>query len=439
MKVDLSRYHGALGRARPIRVAGRVTELTGLVVRAAMVGVRQGEWVEIHSAGRAPLAAEVVGLREDESVLMPLGEVGGIGLDSEVLPIGRPFAIRVGPALLGRVLDGLGRPLDGGSLPAGLADWPVDRPAPHPLRRRRISRPMPLGIRAIDGVLTTGEGQRLGIFAGSGVGKSALLGQIARNTQAELCVIALVGERGREVQEFLQDSLGESGLRRSVVVAATSDAPALVRLKAAHVATAVAEWFAEVEGRSVLLILDSLTRFARAQREVGLAAGEPPVRQGYPPSVFGALPRLLERAGQRERGVITGLYAVLVAGGDMEEPIADEARGILDGHVVLDRRLAARGHWPAIDVLQSLSRAMPAVAGEGQRADAGRLRQVLAAYERQRDLIALGAYRPGSDPRTDDAIERIDAVEAFLRQGTSECVPFEETVARLAALFLESP
>jgi type III secretion protein N (ATPase) len=279
-----------------------------------------------------------------------------------------------------------------------------------------------------------GEGQRIGLFAGSGVGKSTLLGQIARCSRAELCVIGLVGERGREVREFVEESLGLEGLRRSVVVAATSDAPALVRLRAAHVATAVAEYFAEVEGRRVLFMLDSLTRFARAQREVGLAAGEPPARQGYPPSVFGALPRLLERAGNRERGGITAVYTVLVAGGDMDEPIADEARGILDGHVVLERRLAERGQWPAVDVLQSLSRVMPAVTAEAHRTAAGRLRQLLAAYEAQRDLIAVGAYRRGSDSRTDEAIERIGEIEAFLRQGSQEQAAFEETSTRLQAL-----
>ncbi len=435
MSLDLSRYRDALARAHALRVRGRVTELTGLAVRAAVAGVRQGECVEIQTPGMAPLQAEVIGLREEEVVLMPLGEMCGIGLDSEVAPTGRPFSIQVGRALLGRVLDGLGRLLDGSPLPGGLAEWPVDRPAPNPMRRRRISQPLPLGVRAIDGLLTVGEGQRLGVFAGSGVGKSVLLGQVVRNTRADLSVIALVGERGREVREFLEDSLGEDGLRRSVVVAATSDAPALVRLKAARVATAIAEWFAEAEGRSVLLVLDSLTRFARAQREVGLAAGEPPVRQGYPPSVFSALPRLLERAGQREQGSVTGLYAVLVAGSDMEEPIADEVRGLLDGHVVLDRRLSVRNHWPAIDVLQSLSRTMPAVTRESHRAAAGRVRELLATYERQRDLIVLGAYRTGSDPRTDEAIAHIDAIEAFLTQGKAEKVPFEETIVRLEALF----
>ncbi len=432
---DLSRHVEAARAARTLRVRGRVTALAGLVLRAAVSGVRHGERVEVRSPGRPPLPAEVVGFRDGEALLLPLGEPRGVGLDSEVEPSGRGVCVRVGPGLLGRVLDGLGRPIDGRPLPAGLAEWEVERPAPGPLERRRIAAPLPLGVRALDGLCTVGLGQRLGLLAGSGVGKSTLLGQIARNARAEACVIGLVGERGREVKDFIEDCLGEEGLARAVVVAATSDAPALVRLQAAHVATAVAEWFAEVEGRDVLLLVDSLTRFARAQREVGLAAGEPPARQGYPPSVFGALPRLLERAGNRSRGGITALYTVLVAGGDMEEPIADEVRGILDGHVVLERRLATRGQWPAVDVLQSLSRVMPAVTGEAHQAAAARLRSVLAAYEARRDLVALGAYQRGSEPATDEAIARIEAVEGFLRQGAREAAPYEETVERLLALF----
>lgn len=432
----LSRYLEVLEHVDLLCVRGRVKALAGLSVRAAVAGVRLGECVEIRMPERVPLPAEVVGLREGEAVLMPMGELCGIGLDSEVAPTGRPFTIGVGSNLRGRVLDGLGQPADGRPLPDGLQEWPVERPAPKALSRGHISRPLPLGVRAIDGLLTVGEGQRLGVFAGSGVGKSALLGQIVCGTRAELAVIGLVGERGREVQEFIQDFLGEEGLRRSVVVAATSDAPALVRLKAAQVATAIAEWFAEVECRNVLLVLDSLTRFARAQREVGLAAGEPPVRQGYPPSVFGALPKLLERAGRRQQGVITGLYAVLVAGGDMEEPIADEVRGLLDGHVVLDRRLAARGHWPAIDVLQSLSRVMPAVASKAHRAAACRLRELLSTYEQHRELIALGAYHPGSDARIDEALAHIGSIEHYLRQSSTEQVPFQEAVSRLEGLFV---
>ncbi len=432
--LDLDRRLAALERVTPFRVRGRVTALTGLVVRAALAGARQGEVVEIRRAGREPLAAEVVGLGDEEAVLLPLGEAGGIGLDAEVVPTGRPVAVRTGPGLLGRVLDGLGRPLDGRPLPRELAEWPVDRPAPGPLERRRVTEPLPLGVRALDGFLTVGRGQRLGLFAGSGVGKSTLLGQIARQARSDLSVVCLLGERGREVRDFLEEALGEDGLARSVVVVATSDAPALVRLRAAYLATAIAEWFAEVEGREVLLLLDSLTRFARAQREVGLAAGEPPARQGYPPSVFSALPRLVERAGARTRGGITAVYTVLVAGGDMEEPIADEVRSVVDGHVVLERSLAARGRFPAVDVLQSLSRLMPAVASEAHRAAAARVRALVAAYESQRDLIALGAYRRGSDPRVDEAIDRMGAVEAFLAQGTRECAPFEETVDQLEAL-----
>jgi type III secretion protein N (ATPase) len=432
--LELERRLVALSKAAPFAARGRVTALTGLVVRAAVEGARQGEVVEIRGAGREPIPAEVVGLRDEEALLLPLGDPVGVGLDASVVPTGRPLAVRAGPALLGRILDGLGRPLDGRPLPRGLAEWPVDRPAPGPLRRRRIAEPLPLGIRALDGFLTVGRGQRLGLFAGSGVGKSTLLGQIARQARSDLSVVCLLGERGREVRDFLEEALGEDGLARSVVVAATSDAPALVRLRAAHVATAIAEWFAHVEGREVLFLLDSLTRFARAQREVGLAAGEPPARQGYPPSVFSALPRLVERAGARERGGVTAVYTVLVAGGDMEEPVADEVRGLLDGHVVLERSLMARGRFPAIDVSQSLSRLMPALASEGHRAAAARARALLAAWESHQDLIALGAWRRGADPMVDEAVDRMPALEAFLAQGTRECTPFEETVQRLEAL-----
>jgi type III secretion protein N (ATPase) len=417
----------------PLPLRGRVTAVTGLVVEAIVPDARLGEVVEIRRPGRAPLVAEVVGIREERAVLLPLGDPAGIGLDADVQPLGRPLSLRVGDALRGRVLDGLGRPIDGRPLPAGLEEWPVDGRPPAPLRRRRISKPLPLGIRALDGLLTLGEGQRIGLFAGSGVGKSTLLGQIARGARCDVAVVALVGERGREVGEFVDGCLGVDGLRRSVVVAATSDAPALLRLKAAHSATALAEWFAS-RGASVLLLVDSVTRYARAQREVGLAAGESPARQGYPPSVFQALPRLLERAGMQEHGAITAIYTVLVAGGDMEEPIADEVRGILDGHVVLDRKIAAAGRFPAIDVLQSVSRVMPAVTSVEHRAAAARLRELLAAWERDRDLIALGAYRHGTDPVTDTAIARMARLEAFLSQGEGAGEGLDETVARLRAL-----
>jgi type III secretion protein N (ATPase) len=444
---DLGRALARLEGAAPRREAGRVTEVTGLVIRASVPGVRVGELVTIAPAATgpanagaapAPLQAEVVGFRGDEVVLMPLGELAGIGPDALVTPTGRPFSIAVSERLLGRVLDGLGRPIDGGGAiggdgDGGARDWPVDRPAPDPLSRRRVSRPLPLGVRVLDALLTVGEGQRVGLFAGSGVGKSTLMGQIARQTEADVTVIALCGERGREVVDFLDESLGPAGRARSVVVCATSDAPSLVRLKAAFVATAVAEFFRD-RGRRVLFMLDSVTRVARAQREVGLAAGEPPARQGYPPSVFALLPRLLERTGNSAAGSITALYTVLVAGGDMEEPIADEVRGILDGHVILSRDVAARNHWPAVDVLPSLSRLMAAVADPAHRDAAGRLRELLAAYERHRDLIALGAYQRGSDANTDRAIAAMDAINQFLRQRTDEAARFDDTRARLLAL-----
>jgi len=380
-----------------------------------------------------PLLAEVVGLREGRAVLLPLGDPIGIGLDAEVRPRGAPLAVGVGEALLGRVLDGLGHPIDGRPAPVGLEAWPVDRPPPPPLARRRVVEPLPLGLRVLDGLLTTGRGQRMGLFAGAGVGKSTLLGQVARGAAADLSVICLVGERGREVREFVEQALGPAGLARSVVVVATSDAPALVRLRAAQVATAIAEWFAE-RGAEVLFLLDSITRFARAQREVGLAAGEPPARQGYPASVFQALPRLLERTGNRARGGITAFYTVLVAGNDLDEPIADEVRGILDGHVVLDRRLAERGHFPAVDVLASVSRVMPQVTGEGQRQAAARVRTLLAALDRSRELVSLGAYARGSDPDADQALARRESLERFLQQGVGEVERLEVTQARLAEL-----
>jgi len=440
--IDLGKAFARLEAATPRRESGRVTEVTGLVIRASVPGVRIGEMVNISSGGASrpdavPLRAECVGFRGDEIVLMPLAEATGIGPDSLVTPTSRPFSIAVSDRLLGRVLDGLGNPIDGGGPidgdGAGAREWAVDRPAPDPLSRPRVSRPLPLGVRVLDALLTVGEGQRIGIFAGSGVGKSTLMGQIARQTEADVNVIALVGERGREVVDFLEESLGTAGRARSVVVCATSDAPSLVRLKAAFVATAVAEYFRD-QGRRVLFMLDSITRTARAQREVGLAAGEPPARQGYPPSVFALLPRLLERTGTNARGSITALYTVLVAGGDMEEPIADEVRGILDGHVILSRDIAARNQWPAVDVLPSLSRLMNAVADPEHRAAAQRLRELLAAYERQRDLILLGAYQRGADPLTDRAIAAMDAITAFLRQRTDESAPFAETKARLRAL-----
>jgi type III secretion protein N (ATPase) len=433
MSAAAERALHAIAACAPLRARGRVTRIAGLAIEAALGGVTLCEVVEIARAGCAPLLAEVIGVREQRAVLMPLGELAGVALDAEVTPTGRPLAIRAGEALLGRVLDGLGRPIDGRPLPAGLAAWPVARSAPAPLERRRIAQALPLGIRAIDALATVAVGQRVGVFAGAGIGKSVLLGQIARNSRAELSVVCLVGERGREVREFVEEALGPEGLARSVVVAATSDQPALVRRAAAFVATALAEWFAD-HGRTVLLMLDSLTRYARAEREVALAAGELPARHGYPSSVFAALPRLLERTGNRAAGGITALYTVLVAGGDMEEPIADEVRGLLDGHVVLERGIAERGRFPAIDVLATVSRAMSAVTTAPHRAAAARLRALLAAHERNRDLIAVGAYRSGADADADAALERMAAIEAFLRQAPDEREPFDATLARLEGI-----
>lgn len=431
MPFDLHRALAAISETDPLRVEGRVRSIVGLAIRATVPGVRLGEVVEIIPRAGEPLEAEVVGFDLDHATLMPLGDARGVGPDDPVRPTGRPLSIQVSDALLGRVLDGLGRPIDGRPLPPGVG-WPVMRDAPAALSRRRIERPLVTGVRALDGLMTFGEGQRVGLFAGSGVGKSTLLGRIARGADVDVVVVGLVGERGREVRELLEDCLGEEGLRRSVVVVATSDAPALLRVRSAWVATALAEHFRD-QGKRVLLLMDSVTRFARAAREVGLAAGEPPARRGYPPSVFAALPRLLERSGQSSGGSITAIYTVLVEGGDLDEPIADEVRGILDGHVVLDRELAARGRWPAIDVLSSLSRVMGRVTSV-RHVDAARvLREHLAVYEAKRDLVLLGAYERGRDVRLDAALSRIEAIEGFLNQEDrdTQC-SFDETAAHLA-------
>jgi type III secretion system H+-transporting two-sector ATPase len=431
--IDLEPYIARLDDVVPLGVRGRVVEVTGLVIKARVPGVRIGELCFIETPLRdEPVRAEVVGFRSELVYLMGLGDLTGLGPDSEVRPTGHVMKVRVGPGLLGRVLDGLGRPADGkGPLAGGeTAEYPVYAPPPDPLQRRRVTRALAVGVRAMDGLLTVGEGQRVGIFAAAGGGKSTLLGMIARNTVADINVIALIGERGREVLDFIEENLGAEGLARSVVVVATSDQPTLVRLKSAYVATAVAEYFRD-QGRRVVLVLDSITRFARAQREAGLAVGEPPARAGFPPSVFAVLPRLLERAGNSDRGSITAFYTVLVEGDDMTEPVADETRSILDGHIVLSRDLAGRGHYPAIDVLRSASRVMPAVAADGHQQAAQKVRELIAVYERHRDLILLGAYKRGTDARVDEALERWPAIEAWLRQGTRERSAFEETLAGL--------
>lgn len=431
MSVDLHRALEAIAEADPLEVTGRVKALVGLAVHASVPGVRAGDVVEIVRKSGPPLEAEVIGFDLETATLLPLGDARGVGPDDPVRATGRPLSVQASEELLGRVLDGLGQPLDGRALPPGIA-WPVMRPAPSPLSRARIERPLATGVRAIDGLTTVGEGQRVGLFAGSGAGKSTLLGRIAKSADADVVVVGLVGERGREVREFLEDCLGDEGLARSVVVCATSDAPALVRMRSAWVATALAEFFRD-RGKRVLFLMDSVTRFARAAREVGLAAGEPPARRGYPPSALASLPVLLERSGMAERGSITAVYTVLVEGGDLEEPIADEVRGILDGHVVLDRELSARGRWPSIDPLRSLSRVMDRLASAPHREAARKLREHLAIYEAKRDLVLLGAYERGNDRRLDAALACVDRIEAFLRQAPDESCSLEETVRRLAS------
>ena len=435
MTLELGEHIEALDWLSSVEVRGRVTELVGLLIRAAVPGARVGEVCLIRSPHSArELRAEVVGFRGSEVILMPLGDIHDVAMGAEVVSTGAPLTVRVGDSLLGRVLDGLGEPADGRGAVEEAQERAVTARPPDPLRRRRVLKPLSTGVRAIDGLLTVGEGQRVGIYAAAGVGKSTLLGMLARNTEADVNVIALVGERGREVRDFIEHDLGEEGLRRSVVVVATSNEPSLVRLKSAYVATTVAEHFRD-QGKRVLLLMDSVTRYARALREVGLAAGEPPARAGFPPSVFSELPRLLERTGNSERGSITAFYTVLVEGDDLTEPIADETRSILDGHVVLTRALANAGHYPAIDVGQSVSRVMPAVARPQHVEAARRFREVLAAYEAQRDLILIGAYKKGTDPRTDLAIAKSEAMNAFLRQGTTEKAPPATTLTQLQKMF----
>ncbi len=386
----------------------------------------------IYKRNADPVLAEAVGFRDRSVLLMPLGDLGGISAGSDVLSLGRPLQIGLSNGLLGRVLDGLGRPLDGRGRITDAVSAQITGVPPNALTRQRVDTPLALGVRAIDGLLTCGRGQRVGIFAGSGVGKSTVLGMIARNTDADVNVIALVGERGKEVRDFVERDLGEAGLRRSVVIVATSDQPALVRIKAAFVATRIAEFFRD-QGLDVMLMMDSVTRFAMAQREVGLAIGEPTTTRGYTPSVFALLPKLLERAGTAERGTITGLYTVLVDGDDLNEPVADAVRSILDGHIVLSRKLAAANHYPAIDVLASVSRVMNDVVSSAHGAAASAMRDLMATYREAEDLINIGAYVAGSNPRVDLALARADEIRAFLRQGISETSTFDDAAAGVLA------
>ena len=420
-------------RILPLALTGSVNKLVGLTVSVAGFPAPLGAVCSIVRENGAPVRGEVIGFRDDETVLLPYGDLAGVRRGNRVTLVQSAPGIRVGDRLLGRVLDGRGRFVDNLPPPPLPHRVGLDSIPTPPLRRPRINAPLGTGIRAIDALLTCGKGQRLGIFAGSGVGKSVLMGQMARSSTADVNVVVLVGERGREVREFLEKDLGPEGLARSVVVAATSDEPALIRMRAAYVGTAIAEYFRDA-GRDVLLMMDSVTRFALAQREIGLAAGEPPATRGYPPSVFALLPRLLERSGKTDRGSITGFYTVLVEADDANEPISDTVRGILDGHIMLSRKLAHQAHWPAIDVLSSISRSMPDVTSEGHRRNADSLKQLLAAYQESQDLISIGAYQSGSNPLVDAAIRMRDETMKFLRQGISELVTFQAAVSGLAVL-----
>lgn len=408
---------------------GRVAKIVGLMIESDGPRVGVGEYCKIHTQNGQAIPAEVVGFRNSTTLLMPLAELEGISPGDRVVPQQHKLEVGVGQALLGRILDGLGQPLDGRPLYTS-EDYPLQSPPPNAFLRPRIKDPLSVGVRTVDGLLTIGRGQRIGIFAGSGVGKSTLLGMMARNTSASVNVIALVGERGRELRDFIEKDLGEEGLERSVLVVATSDQPALVRLKAAYTATAIAEYFRD-QGQDVLLMMDSVTRFAMAQREVGLTTGEPPATRGYPPSVFAILPKLLERSGMSEKGSITGIYTVLVDGDDHNEPIADSVRGILDGHIVLTRELAMQNHYPAIDTLQSISRVMNDIISAEHKELAGKLREHLAIYQDAKDLIDIGAYVSGSNPRIDEAIKLMNGINEFLRQGVEEKVSFMEMLEQL--------
>ncbi|MDK2896261.1 MAG: flagellum-specific synthase [Candidatus Atribacteria bacterium] len=427
-----------INELNPLRLNGKILKSVGIVLESQGPSCPVGEVCQIRSSGRETgILAEVVGFREDKTLLMPLGERNGIEPGSEVISLGREVTVRAGRGLLGRVLGALGEPIDGRGPLEWEREYPLEQEPPNPLERKRIDQVLPFGIRAIDGALTCGKGQRVGIFSGSGVGKSTLLGMIARNAKSDVNVIALVGERGREVKEFIERDLGEEGLKKSCLVVATSDKAPLLRIKAAFSATAIAEYFRD-QGLDVLFMMDSVTRLALAQREVGLAVGEPPTTRGYTPSVFTLLPRLMERMGTSSRGTITALYTVLVEGDDMNEPIADTVRGILDGHLVLSRKLSFAGHYPAIDVLQSISRLMPEITTPEHQAVAQKLRQVLAVYQEAEDLVNIGAYEPGSNPQIDYALRMIQPVNQFLRQGVWEKVDFQGTLEQLFALFAEA-
>ncbi|MBI1911760.1 MAG: flagellar protein export ATPase FliI [Deltaproteobacteria bacterium] len=435
LAVSLNKYTKAVEQCNPLKVNGRITRIVGLVMEGLGPGASVGEFCHVYPKDNgSPIQCEVVGFADDKILLMPLGEVRGIGPGSKIVAKRNSAAVGVGRKLLGRTLDGLGNPMDGLGPVEVEKEYPLYAAPPSPLSRKRIEKPLNVGIKAINSVLSVGKGQRVGIFAGSGVGKSVLMGMMARNTEADVNVIALIGERGREVKEFIEKDLGEEGLKRSVLIVATSDQPPLIRMRASLMATAIAEYFRDI-GCDVLLMMDSISRFAMAQREVGLAVGEPPATKGYPPSVFAMLPRLLERAGTSSgSGSITGFYTILAEGDDVNDPVADCVRSIIDGHIVLTRDLAAQGHYPAIDILTSVSRVMIDIVTPEHRQFAMKLRSVLATYKKAYDIVSIGAYKEGSDPRVDHAIKVIDKVNSFLRQDVTEGVNYEDSLQQLFGL-----
>jgi len=436
LAINLEKYFNKLNDSSAILSVGRVTNVTGLVVEAKGPVAKLGTVCDIFTKGdQKKVGAEVLGFKDNKVMLMPFEEIRGIGPGSRVVARQEKSSVSVGQGLLGRVIDGIGNPIDNKGRIKKEKEYPIYADPVNPLSRKRITTSLDIGIRAVNGLLTIGCGQRMGIFSGSGVGKSVLLGMIARNTKADVNVIALIGERGREVNEFIEKELGEEGLKRSVIIVATSDHLPLIRMRGAFIATAIAEYFRD-QGKHVNLMMDSVTRFAMAQREIGLALGEPPTMKGYTPSVFTMLPKLLERAGtSANRGTITGLYTVLVEGDDTNEPIADALRSILDGHIVLKRELAMQNHYPAIDILSSISRVMDDIISSSQKENANKLKAVMATYRKSEDLINIGAYVAGSNPKIDYAIEINDRANGYLMQGIEDCVTYDESVKQLEEMF----
>ncbi len=434
-RIDIKKYIRAINKKRFIKYTGNITKVTGLTIESNGPMATIGELCYIYPYNNLePVLAEVVGFKEDKILLMPLGDMEGIASGSKVVASGKTLRVNVGEELIGRIIDGLGNPIDGKGPIKTEKTYPVSNYPPNPLEREIISEPLSFGIKAIDGLLTCGKGQRIGIFAGSGVGKSTLMGMVSRNSSADINVIGLIGERGREVREFIEKDLKEEGLKKSVVVVVTSDQPALIRVKGALVTTAIAEYFRD-NGNDVMLLMDSLTRFAMAQREIGLAIGEPPVTRGFTPSVFAAMPKLLERAGTSSRGTITGLYTVLVDGDDFNEPVTDTVRGIIDGHIILSRKLANQNHYPAMDVLASVSRVMPSIIEKEHLNMANAIKDIMATYRESEDLINIGAYKMGSNRKIDVAIQLKEDIDKLLKQEVLEIYPFEETISMMKEIY----